>query len=161
MSDQVTANDLPEQILPERPNIVGLFGLPRCWKPWILKQLSNNDDYSYFEIETEIWKFHHGGVEGILAMSDAERIKTHTIAMKNIQSFCQNTEKPGIVVAGSFSHWQEEDKNDLPLKPALSNKQIETFTNIVYLFIDPEILAKRRKDDDKRVRRQLSVKRLR
>jgi uracil phosphoribosyltransferase/phosphoserine phosphatase/adenylate kinase len=157
MSRQTIAAELANKTISKNPKVVGLFGLPGCGKSFIFDQLKkNNGDHLYFEGSSEIDRACDGGLEAFKKMNEQEKTKIRTIAINGIRSACSKAGKLGVVV-GHFSFWEEGDGKELPLQSVLTRSDFDTFTHIIYLSVDPEVIAQRRKDDQLRIRPKVST----
>jgi hypothetical protein len=111
-----SANDSPncttpetQSFLPERPTIVGVYGLPGSGKAFLLKQVEKElgtRDYTFYEGSEVIDKIYQGGLEVFKKLDEQHKLLWREKAIDKIRKECAASGKGGVV-AGHFIFWPD------------------------------------------------------
>ena len=148
---------------PVKPTMTGLYGISGSGKSYLLNQLKNDNDFAhqhftFYDGSSLLEKVVDGGLDAFKKMKDKQQYETREKALSLAASECQTNAKTGVV-AGHYMFWQAGDKDES--KKVGTEKDWATYTHIIYLLVDPEIVATRTKEDNIRERKQLPVEHLR
>lgn len=142
-----------------KPTIIGLYGVPGCGKTYLLKNLKEILDegkFDFFEGSAVINRRVTGGLDKFRALDDEGKGMWRKLAIEWIRVKTVKSGKPAIVT-GHFMFWSEGGEQ----QPVYTKADLETYTHILYLDVDPEVVARRRADDKPRNRSNDSVEHLR
>ncbi|KAI1812463.1 uracil phosphoribosyltransferase-domain-containing protein [Poronia punctata] len=140
------------------PVIIGLYGLPGCGKTFLLNTLSRelgSDNFKYYEGSKVIESLVPGGLDEFRGLPKEEKVRYRESAISIIQKECAESRKAGIVT-GHFMFWEEGKTEDL----VYTARDLEIYTHILYLDVNPELMHDRRQNDDTRTRPASSVSHL-
>jgi uracil phosphoribosyltransferase/phosphoserine phosphatase len=144
---------------PSKPTIMGLYGISSCGKSYLLNKLKAqlaHNTFAFYNGSTLINSVVPGGLLKFKKASLAQQTAYHKLALSKAVNDCQKAGKAGVVT-GHYMFW--------PLAGFQNRigtvKDWETYTHIVYLNVDADIVARRRKDDDIRVREEMPAEHLR
>ncbi|KAK3614237.1 hypothetical protein LTR56_027383 [Elasticomyces elasticus] len=146
---------------PANVNIIGLYGIPGSGKSTFIKQLGvvlNTDNLHLREGSEVIEGIVPGGLETFNTLTSAEKTMYREQSITKIRDECVQSGKT-VVVAGHLMFWN--DAQQTAPDPVYTRQDLETYTHILYLDTDPNIVAQRRRDDRGRARPELSVGHLR
>ena len=150
---QLTSSTVPEtmSVSKSKPVVVGLYGISGCGKTYLQKQLKDelgDKGFDFFEGSKMIDDLVPGGLAAFQRMEEEENIRWRQQAIDKIGKRCADTGQVGVV-AGHFMFWPEDQETP---SPVYTQKDLETFTHILYLDVPPEIVAQRRLGDVERDR---------
>ncbi|KAI0131546.1 uracil phosphoribosyltransferase-domain-containing protein [Daldinia grandis] len=148
----------PVSSLP-KPVIIGLYGVPGCGKSYLLEELKlelGTEAFEFYEGSEVISSLVPGGLSGFKELEECEREHHRNLAIDHIAQSCSVTGRVGVVV-GHFMFWEEGEETG---RMVCTKKDLEVYTHILYLNINPELISKYRLDDTKRVRPSVSVEHL-
>ncbi|KAJ4466996.1 uracil phosphoribosyltransferase-domain-containing protein [Lentinula aciculospora] len=146
--------------MPQRPTVVGLYGLPGCGKSTLLDQLKDElgeQEFQYYEGTIMISSLVPGGLHAFQKMERQEKTYWREMAIKKIQGECSVSGRAAVVV-GHFMFWDEKDEVG---QVVWTQCDQETFTHILYLDISAQDITLRRQNDIKRARSSVSEEHLR
>ncbi|KAI4645197.1 hypothetical protein J4E93_005997 [Alternaria ventricosa] len=160
MTDTQTSSGSTE---PVKPTMIGLYGIPGSGKSYLLKQLKNDNDFAYqhftfYDGSSLLENVVDGGLDAFKKMKDEQQYEAREQALSLAAVECQAFANTGVV-AGHYMFWQAGDMDEP--KRVGTEKDWVTYTHIIYLMVDPEIVATRTKEDKIRERKQLPVEHLR
>jgi len=160
MTDTQISSGLTE---PVKPTMVGLYGISGSGKSYLLKQLKNNHDFAhehftFYDCSSLLENVVDGGLDAFKKMKNEQQYEARERALSLAAAQCQSNAKTGVV-AGHYMFWQAGDKDEP--KRVGTERDWATYTHIIYLLVDPEIVATRTKEDNIRERKQLPVEHLR
>ncbi|KAK5108904.1 hypothetical protein LTR62_007706 [Meristemomyces frigidus] len=153
-SPQATAN-------PADVRIIGLYGIPGSGKSTFLKQIRgflNTENLTLCGGSKVIEELVPGGLKAFDALTSSRKTRYREQAIIKIQAECVQSGKT-VVVAGHLMFWN--DARQAAPDPVYTQKDLETYTHILYFDTNPNIIAQRRRDDQGRTRPELSVEHLR
>ncbi|KAK3614616.1 hypothetical protein LTR56_027138 [Elasticomyces elasticus] len=146
---------------PANVNIIGLYGIPGSGKSTFLKRvgvLLSTDNLDLREGSKVIEGIVPGGLVAFNALPPAQKTMYREQGITKIRDECVQSGKT-VVVAGHLLFWNDAQKT--APDPVYTRQGLETYTHILYLDTDPNIIAQRRRDDRDRTRPELSVGHLR
>ncbi|KAH9203365.1 uracil phosphoribosyltransferase-domain-containing protein [Leptodontidium sp. 2 PMI_412] len=125
--------------------VVGIYGLPGSGKTFLLNLLRHELRREFFEFydgSEMIAKISPGGLEAFQRLEEGEK--------------CANSGRVAVV-AGHFMFWPEEEEAG---RPVYTQKDLKTFTHVLYLDIPNQIVLQRRQGDMTRDRPSASLSHL-
>lgn len=147
------SNDLPSV----QPVVVGLYGIEGCGKTYILEKLKQdpklNDAFIFFEGSEAIVIVTDGGLAGFQKLPRDEQKAKREAAINYIQQQSIEKEKPALVT-GHFMFWPQEKRLG---QEVYTQRDIDVYTHIIYLDLQPAVVQKFRERDSNRERAQTSV----
>ncbi|KAK4905606.1 hypothetical protein LTR49_025117 [Elasticomyces elasticus] len=146
---------------PANVNIIGLYGIPGSGKSTFLKRLGvllSTDNLDLREGSKVIEGIVPGGLVAFNALLSAQKTMYREQGITKIRDECVQSGKT-VVVAGHLLFWN--DAQQTAPDPVYTRQDLETYTHILYLDTDLNIVAQRRRDDRDRARPELSVGHLR
>ncbi|KAI1651287.1 uracil phosphoribosyltransferase-domain-containing protein [Daldinia loculata] len=148
----------PVSSLP-KPVIIGLYGVPGCGKSYLLKELKqelNAETFEFYEGSEVISSLVPGGLSAFKKLEESEKDHHRKLAIDHIAQSCSVTGRVGVVV-GHFMFWEEGEETG---RIVCTKNDLEVYTHILYLNIDPELISRYRLDDTERARPLVSVEHL-
>ncbi|KAI1392448.1 uracil phosphoribosyltransferase-domain-containing protein [Hypoxylon trugodes] len=145
---------------PDRPVIIGLYGIPGCGKSYLLahcKEQLIHDEFDFYEGSEMIDSLVPGGLDAFQKLDEDEKSQWRQRAIDTIAENCASTKRTGVV-AGHFMFWNE---GELCGDPVYTQSDLERYTHILYLNIAPEIVSGYRSRDNARSRPLASADHLR
>ncbi|KAK4901420.1 hypothetical protein LTR49_027274 [Elasticomyces elasticus] len=146
---------------PADVKIIGLYGIPGSGKSTFLKQLRgflNTNNLDFREGSEVIEELVPGGLEAFHALTSDQKTMYREQAITKVQDECVESGKT-FVVAGHLMFWN--DVRQAASDSVYTQKHLETYTHILYLNTDPNIIAQRRRNDQGRACPEVSVGHLR
>jgi len=143
-----------------KPIIIGLYGISGCGKSYLLNQLKADSTlkdrrFAFYDGSELIDKVTPGGLDVFKQLKRAEKDRRIEAALSKVSKDCQDRQETAVITGHYFFYNPE-------MKPKISvasiDKDWETYTHIIYLDVNPGIVAGRRLADTSRVRTELSVK---
>ena len=166
MADSTADVQLHQLTTPEVPSasnhkaiVIGLYGLPGSGKTYLLNQLKQEfgkPRWAFYEGSEVIASVVPGGLMAFQSMEEQEKEHWRRCAIDAIGKQCAESAQIAVVV-GHFMFWPEEREAGLPV---CTQNDLKTFTHILYLDTDAEVIAQRRLDDTKRFRPSTSASHL-
>jgi uracil phosphoribosyltransferase/adenylate kinase/phosphoserine phosphatase len=150
-----------QPLLGTRPKLIAIFGLPGSGKTHLLNHLQqtlSSQHFAFFEGSSVIAKIMHnkGGIDAFHRLSDANKLIEREKAIKCIVDECTASGKIGVM-SGHCIFWKEGK----PLPDAvLTVKDLQAFTHVLYLDVEPQTIQERAEADRSRNRQVCSVKHL-
>jgi len=149
----------PDIAMAQKPTVIGLYGVPGSGKTFLLKQLKellHDQGFLFFDGSSTIAGIVPGGLDAFHSMSSQDKIQWRQIAISTIGQESASTGKTAVV-AGHLIFWSEdEDAGQL----VHTSNDLDTFTHILYLNVDADVIAQRRSNDGERHRPSASVSHL-
>jgi adenylate kinase len=139
--------------------MIGLYGISGCGKSYLLNQLKlqlPQDKFAFYDGSTLIDGVVSGGLFEFKKAALAQQTVYRELAISKAANDCQKANQTGVV-AGHYMFWSSAGTPET----IGTDKDWETYTHIVYLNVDPEIIASRTQNDKARVRENASVEHLR
>ncbi|EED18669.1 conserved hypothetical protein [Talaromyces stipitatus ATCC 10500] len=133
-----------------KPTVIGLYGIPGCGKTFLLKKLKvilRDDKFIFFDGSDVIKELVPGGLDAFSRFPNSSRKHWRTCAIKKIKKDAEDSGKTAIV-AGHFMFWSEVKEKDVVCNEA----DLNTYTHILYLDVQPKVIAQRRLEDQTRNR---------
>ncbi|KAL4742378.1 uracil phosphoribosyltransferase-domain-containing protein [Aspergillus similis] len=158
VDSSVPANAAADQAA---PRVIGLYGLPGCGKSYIMDELKRElgeTDFQYFEGSRVISTVTPGGLDAFKELNKRQQDQFRKLAVDEIKSICVRSGKTGIVT-GHFMFWDNEADKE-PTR-VCSHADLATYTHILYVNTPLEVTAKRRAEDTRRARPNVSIQHLR
>jgi uracil phosphoribosyltransferase/adenylate kinase/phosphoserine phosphatase len=143
--------------------MIGLYGISGSGKSYLLKQLKNDNNFAhkhftFYDGSLLLEEVVYGGLDAFKKMNDEHQHSAREQALSHAVNECQANAKTGVV-AGHYMFWASEDKNNP--KRVGTETDWTTYTHIIYLMVDPEIVSTRRTQDKTRGRGNVSAEHLR
>lgn len=139
-----------------KPVVIGLYGISGCGKSYYLKLLKRRlgeERFTFHDGSALIDSIYHPGLEAFKQLPETEKIYWREFAIDNVRQACSETGKVAIVT-GHLMFWNESDSEGLRIH---TQKDMDTYTHIIYLHVDPVIIMLRRHLDKERTRELASV----
>jgi len=136
----------------KKPVVIGLYGVPGSGKSFLLNQLKtqlNSDHFLFFDGSQAIASLFAGGLPAFQALSENDKAHARGQAITRIRDTATRMGKVAIV-AGHLMFWSEGQEAGTQV---YTEKDLETYTHILYLDVEPGIVAHRRDFDKKRIDR--------
>ena len=143
----------------DKPVVVGLYGLPGSGKTFLLKQLEQalgQEQFAFYDGSNMIASVVPGGLKVFKDLGEQEKSRWREVAIETIAKQCIKSGKTAMV-AGHFMFWSEEGD---ARQQVWTQKDLDTYTHILYLNVPAKSIADRRRDDMQRSRPSVSVTRL-
>lgn len=140
----------------ERPVVIGLYGVSGCGKTHLIKELGKHlasPAFRYYDGSLIISSV-CGSIEKFKLLSEKEKERVRERAIEKIRNECAESRKCGVVV-GHYMFWDNEEDEDG--ERVCTQKDLETYTHIIYLEVPPTIISERRRDDNERARKIVSA----
>ena len=128
--------------------VIGLYGLPGSGKSTLLREVKKqalDTVFKFFEGAEEVAKA-ADGMESFQSMSGEDKESCRRRAIQGIKADCDHIDQMVGVVTGHFKLWSEQQQ---ALIPVWTEQDTQTYTHILYLNTDPEVILKRCKEDDR------------
>lgn len=157
------SNSTPETQQPttmpnDKPAIIGLYGVPGCGKTYLLtrlKEILDEGKFEFFEGSAVINRLVTGGLDKFRTLDDEGKGMWRKLAIEWIRDKTVKSGKPAIIT-GHFMFWSEGGEQ----QPVYTKADLKTYTHILYLDVDPQVVTRRRADDKLRNRSNESVQHL-
>ena len=136
--------------------VVGLYGVPGSGKSYLLAQLKQDlgeTDFAFYEGSAMIDTVFPGGLKEFQDMEEGEKRDWRQLAIETIGMTCAENRQVAVV-AGHFMFWSEGQEAGLPV---YTEKDLETFTHILYLDVPADVVEKRCREDTARHRPSTSA----
>jgi uracil phosphoribosyltransferase/phosphoserine phosphatase/adenylate kinase len=140
--------------------VVGIYGVPGSGKSFLLNQLKQelgDENFAFYEGSEMIATAYPGGLDAFQKLVEPEKLRYRELAIDTIGRKCTESGQ-AAVVTGHFMFWPEEEEVG---QEVCTQKDLDTFTHILYLNTPAETVAQRRLDDMARSRPSMSVTHLR
>ena len=131
--------------------VVGLYGVPGCGKSFLLKQLKqelSQEHFEFYEGSEVIADMTFDGLDGFKRLEEPQQTQKREEAIEKIRKdslYSGNV----AVVAGHFMFWSEQEDVG---RAVYTRGDLHTYTHIIYLNVDPEVVTRRCLEDKTRVR---------
>ena len=126
----------------KKPTVIGLYGVPGVGKSTMLKQLQSQlheEDFLFFEGSDVIGELVEGGLKAFKTLGEVQQMKYRIQAISKIHANCEESGKTGIVTG----HFMFDGV------AVVTQHDLSAYTHILYLDINPDIVAKRCEADNK------------
>ncbi|ELR05913.1 hypothetical protein VC83_02485 [Pseudogymnoascus destructans] len=136
------------------PNIIGLYGIPGAGKSHYLSmlqvhsQLQGTTPFKFFEGSSVINSLVPGGLLAFKKLPEEHKVKLREKAICSIKHECTIGRTNGVV-AGHATFWDEKEDSEIIV---ITPKDLEIYSHILYLRIDPEVIQQHRLGDWERNR---------
>jgi len=144
----------------KKPVVVGLYGVPGSGKTFLLgllKQELGEEEFAFYEGSQMIATVAPGGLGAFQKMEEPEKLRYRQLAIDTVGKKCADSGQVAVVT-GHFMFWPEETESGVPV---YTQKDLDTYTHILYLRIPAETIVQRHLDDKERSRPSTSVTHLR
>ena len=145
--------------LPKQPVVIGIYGISGCGKTFLLNNIKDYcgpGQFNFYDGSQVIAAVTDGGLKAFQAMPEQDKMHHRELAISQIQATAANTGKAAIV-AGHLMFWPENEEDATAV---YTEKDMETYTHIIYLDTPAKVIAQRRLNDKKRARDAASVSHL-
>lgn len=142
-----------------RAVVIGLYGLPGSGKTTILEQLRHQlgrQDFLFLEGSDLIADEVGGSLEHFHELDEAGKKRCREQAISNAAKQARESCKAAIV-AGHFMFWDDEE---ISPEPVWTDTDESTFTHVLYLRVDGDVVAQRRSIEEQKRRPLLSSQHL-
>lgn len=172
ISDAMDAQQLNQTITLEprrnnhgKPVIVGLYGIPGSGKTHLVKQLKHDleeHNFKFYEGSEMIGNIvsvgldASGGLEKFKKMSKEDQQEWRQRAIDKIGMECKESSKVGVV-AGHYMFWTVGKQAG---EPICTDRDLATYTHILYLDTPPDTIMGYRSRDKERFRESATVNHL-
>ncbi|KAE8149996.1 uracil phosphoribosyltransferase [Aspergillus avenaceus] len=139
--------------------VVGIYGISGSGKSNLLEQLEKElggEYFAYYEGSKVIDTIVPGGLDAFKMMAEQDQAHWRGLAIDKIGKMCTDLGKVGIVT-GHFMFWSEEEDTG---STVYTERDMQTFSHILYLDFPAKIFAQRRQLDTKRTRPSFSANHL-
>lgn len=140
--------------------IVGIYGLPGAGKTFLMNQVKEelgDQRFTFYEGSAMISRLVPGGFDAFQKMEEEEKMQWRVRAIDQIKEHSAASGRSAIVT-GHFMFWSEDEDVG---QPVYTQRDMETFTHILYLEVPIALLAKRRLEDKEKSRQLVSNTQLR
>ncbi|KAF2832348.1 hypothetical protein CC86DRAFT_340779 [Ophiobolus disseminans] len=142
-----------------KPTIIGLYGISGCGKSYLLKELNKDDalkeqHFTFHDGSELIASVTPGGLETFKQLIEADQKVYIAAALNKVSKGCQDRQETAVIT-GHHLFWNPEKEEKA--RVVSTEKDWKIYTHIVYLNVEPGLVAKRGKDDTSRTRPDLSV----
>nr|POE78443.1 hypothetical protein CFP56_60675 [Quercus suber] len=144
----------------QKPIIIGLYGVPGSGKTFTNDQLKEHlgeDKFDFYDGSSLIDLVAPGGITTFTASDNEEKKKYREEAITFVAQRCRDNGKTALVT-GHCMFWSEGAQSG---EWVVTKKDLEVYSHIIYLNVPPEMIWRRRSEDRRRVRPEVSVKHLR
>ena len=144
----------------QKAKVVGLYGVPGSGKTFLLKQLEEELEgthFAFYEGSHIIASLVPGGLDAFRRMEEEDQTHWRERAIDRIRKDCAASGQVAIV-AGHFMFWPEDQEAG---RPIYTQKDLATYTHILYFDVPAEIITQRRLNDNERTRPPVSTIHLR
>ncbi|KAK6512647.1 hypothetical protein TWF481_001528 [Arthrobotrys musiformis] len=142
-----------------RPTVVGLYGIPGCGKSFLLKQLAQElgkEKFTFYEGSEVIAGLVPGGLGAFIKMDKGKKEDWRRLAIDHVRNSSLSNGRVAVV-AGHIMFWDEgEEKGE----PVYTDRDLNTYTHIIYLDTPAELAFQRRCNDTGRNRPSYSAQHL-
>lgn len=131
--------------------VIGLYGIPGSGKTFLLNQLKkelDQEQFALYEGSEVIANIVPGGLEAFQELDEQDKVYWRELAINTIGNRCKNSGSIAVVT-GHFMFWPEEEEN---WQLANTQRDLDTFTHILYLDVPAETVVQRHLDDVERSR---------
>lgn len=135
----------------DKPVVIGIYGVPGSGKTFLLsllKQLLGQESFAFYEGSQIIAALVPGGLDAFKSLDETQKTLWRQQAIDKIRLECAESGKAGVV-AGHIMFWHEGDESGVPV---ITQNDLDTFTHILYLDVDADLVVQRRLGDMERDR---------
>jgi len=140
----------------KKPVVIGIYGLPGAGKSYLLgnlKEILREEQFLFMDSSDVLHHVTTGGLKAFKLLEDTDKIKHREIAVRHIAAQAKAANK-AAVVTGHLMFWSEsEDSGTKVATPA----DAQVYTHILYFDLSTYKLMNRRKNDNIRVRPDVSA----
>ncbi|PGG99610.1 hypothetical protein AJ79_08470 [Helicocarpus griseus UAMH5409] len=157
---QHAPNSTGNSTKPEKPVVVGLYGVPGAGKTFLLNQLKDKlgeEHFAFYDGSQMISDVTCGSLEDFTKLTEQGKLYWRQVAIDKIQKECADSGRSGVV-AGHFMFW---DENEEVGRQVCTQNDLDTYTHIIYLDTSPDTIKKHRLNDAGRTRPPVSMSHLR
>ena len=147
-----------DQPSPTKPQVVGIYGVPGSGKSYLLEQLELhfkdyvNNEFLIYEGSKVIRDLVPGGLDTFKMLDEDEKKLYREHAIKKIATEAAKSGKVAVV-AGHFMLWSENEQQG---KVVCTEKDLETYTQIIYLDTRAETIQDQIKNDTRHSDREIA-----
>ncbi|KAG8526113.1 uncharacterized protein KY384_000106 [Bacidia gigantensis] len=142
----------------QRP-FIGLYGVSGCGKTTLLYQLKENlgeHAFAFHDGSKAIKDVFSDNFETFDAQTEKNKVFFREKAIGKVEGKCTPTNQIAVV-AGHYALWSKKEEAPVPI---YTNKDLATYTHILYLDVPANEVAERRRKDSKKTRENLTEKQL-
>lgn len=146
----------PQDDLPPRSLVIGLYGISGSGKSYLLdklKQELGDDDFIFYEGSETIASRVPGGLDAFQKYDEETKQFWRMDAINHI-SFDSSKRRRSAIVTGHFAFWSEGDE---ACKVVCNDRDMHVFTHIIYLDVPADIVSQRIRTDPTRLRTPASA----
>ncbi|KAF1848909.1 uncharacterized protein K460DRAFT_279863 [Cucurbitaria berberidis CBS 394.84] len=146
-----------------KPIIIGLYGVSASGKTYLLNRLKSatnlqNEHFAFHDGSALIDGITTGGLAAFNTLDLNEQAEIREFALTKVTEQCRARDEVAVI-AGHYTFWPNEAE---PAGQIVGTaKDWETYTHVVYLHVEPEMIAERQKSDRDKKRTKHSIEHLR
>lgn len=136
--------------------IIGLYGISGSGKTFLLDRLKEDlpgNSFQFYEGSEMIANLVPGGLQAFQTMNAQDKTHWRELAIDTIRSQCRKGGATGVVT-GHFMFWKEAEEEG---STVCTQRDLATYTHILYLDIPIETIEQRRWNDASKPRPHTSV----
>ncbi|KAI9704998.1 MAG: hypothetical protein M1836_006778 [Candelina mexicana] len=136
--------------------VVGIYGVQGSGKTFLLNQLKDRFEgkpFAFYDGSQVIGSVVDGGLAAFRKMEEQEKDYWRSRAIEDVAKNCAKSGKVAVV-AGHYMLWNEKNGSK---NIVCTQKDLDTYTHIIYLNVPPEVIDQQRRNDNRGDRETASV----